>query len=220
MQCSFCGRINPDGSRFCNACGAQLDLVHCPQCGAVYESGTARCSACGYGADAVASDVSTAVGAGSHGAQDRRIEVMERMHAGPGFDPRREPPAPSGAAGAVSAAARGPRLALGLLVAMAVCAAVYIIAVGYEHADTQASAPGATSPNAALPPPPMQAAQGRIRAADPHSERGAGTQRTMPARQDDPACPAGVAALGLCGPGTQHAEPSVASGLRGPPGSP
>lgn len=34
-QCPYCDHHSPEGSKFCNACGAALHLVPCPHCGAV-----------------------------------------------------------------------------------------------------------------------------------------------------------------------------------------
>ena len=44
--CSFCQRLNPADSKFCNACGAPLPLVPCERCGAVNEPGATACYQC------------------------------------------------------------------------------------------------------------------------------------------------------------------------------
>jgi hypothetical protein len=46
-QCPYCDRVNPAGSKFCNACGAPLYLVPCSQCGAVNEAAATKCRQCG-----------------------------------------------------------------------------------------------------------------------------------------------------------------------------
>ena len=46
MTCSQCQRENPKGARFCNACGAQLELP-CPQCDHLNPPGSRFCNDCG-----------------------------------------------------------------------------------------------------------------------------------------------------------------------------
>ncbi len=46
MQCPSCSSDNPDGARFCDACGAQLPAA-CPACGASNRSSAKFCGACG-----------------------------------------------------------------------------------------------------------------------------------------------------------------------------
>ena len=46
MLCSSCGRDNQPGSRFCNSCGAQLELP-CPACGRSNPPGSSFCNGCG-----------------------------------------------------------------------------------------------------------------------------------------------------------------------------
>ena len=45
--CTFCQRVNPADSKFCNACGAPLPLVPCARCGAVNDPGATACYQCG-----------------------------------------------------------------------------------------------------------------------------------------------------------------------------
>ena len=45
-QCPFCERVNPSDARFCNACGAPLQLRPCPQCGAVNDAAATTCHQC------------------------------------------------------------------------------------------------------------------------------------------------------------------------------
>ena len=47
MQCLQCQHENPDGSRFCNACGAKLDMT-CPACTHVNPPGSRFCNNCGH----------------------------------------------------------------------------------------------------------------------------------------------------------------------------
>jgi hypothetical protein len=44
--CPFCEHVNPADSKFCNACGGALHLVHCPRCGAVNDVTATACYQC------------------------------------------------------------------------------------------------------------------------------------------------------------------------------
>jgi class 3 adenylate cyclase/tetratricopeptide (TPR) repeat protein len=46
MRCPRCGQDNPPGSRFCNACGAALEVA-CPACGHRNSIGSRFCNECG-----------------------------------------------------------------------------------------------------------------------------------------------------------------------------
>jgi len=46
MICPHCRHDNPQGAKFCNACGAQLEAA-CPACGQVNPPGSRFCNACG-----------------------------------------------------------------------------------------------------------------------------------------------------------------------------
>jgi len=43
MRCALCRQDNPGGARFCNGCGARLELT-CPSCGHVNPSGSRFCN--------------------------------------------------------------------------------------------------------------------------------------------------------------------------------
>ena len=48
--CPNCDTVNPEGVKFCQECGAQLNLsgkVKCPACGAEFAPGTKFCGECG-----------------------------------------------------------------------------------------------------------------------------------------------------------------------------
>jgi len=47
LVCSFCAHSNPEGSKFCNACGSQLNLRPCSRCAAINPDSAAWCSQCG-----------------------------------------------------------------------------------------------------------------------------------------------------------------------------
>jgi class 3 adenylate cyclase len=47
MDCPQCQHANPAGARFCNACGAKLEVI-CPACGQVNPPGSRFCNACGH----------------------------------------------------------------------------------------------------------------------------------------------------------------------------
>ena len=53
MQCPNCGAANPDGKKFCTACGASLQL-RCPACGGENLSGAKFCGDCGWCLDVAA----------------------------------------------------------------------------------------------------------------------------------------------------------------------
>ena len=46
MQCPQCQHENPEAAKFCNACGAKLDVA-CPQCAHVNPLGSRFCNECG-----------------------------------------------------------------------------------------------------------------------------------------------------------------------------
>src|SRR4029453_8047580 len=45
--CAFCSHANPAGSRFCNECGASLDLNLCGHCEEINHQRAATCHKCG-----------------------------------------------------------------------------------------------------------------------------------------------------------------------------
>jgi len=47
MKCPKCHFDNPDEAKFCNECGAKIELA-CPQCSAINPSGSKFCNQCGY----------------------------------------------------------------------------------------------------------------------------------------------------------------------------
>jgi len=53
-RCRFCTHDNPDGARFCNACGSPLHLKPCPHCEAVNDTAAAQCYECGAALEAIA----------------------------------------------------------------------------------------------------------------------------------------------------------------------
>jgi len=46
-QCRFCGHVNPDGARYCNECGSQLNLKPCRLCDAINDVAAEHCHKCG-----------------------------------------------------------------------------------------------------------------------------------------------------------------------------
>jgi hypothetical protein len=54
ISCSSCQHTNPDGARFCNACGAPL-AVTCPACSHHNPPASRFCNACGHQLAAVVS---------------------------------------------------------------------------------------------------------------------------------------------------------------------
>src|SRR5437868_2685668 len=47
LSCTFCAHRNPEGSKFCNACGSPLNLAPCPRCEAINNLANLECSQCG-----------------------------------------------------------------------------------------------------------------------------------------------------------------------------
>ena len=46
MRCPQCQQDNPAGARFCNGCGARVELA-CPACNHVNAPGSRFCNSCG-----------------------------------------------------------------------------------------------------------------------------------------------------------------------------
>jgi len=46
-RCPSCGHQNPEGTKFCQECGAKLGKTFCTACGAELAPGTRFCGACG-----------------------------------------------------------------------------------------------------------------------------------------------------------------------------
>ena len=47
LPCNFCTHDNPEGSRFCNACGSPLNLTQCSSCEAINSVSAEECFQCG-----------------------------------------------------------------------------------------------------------------------------------------------------------------------------
>jgi len=47
LPCNFCTHGNPEGSRFCNACGSPLNLTQCSWCEAINSVSSEECFQCG-----------------------------------------------------------------------------------------------------------------------------------------------------------------------------
>ena len=62
--CPHCQQDNPEGARFCSACGAKLEAV-CPKCGQGNPPGSRFCNECGL-------DVEEAPSKGQHQEPERR----------------------------------------------------------------------------------------------------------------------------------------------------
>ncbi len=87
--CAFCERINPPDSKYCNACGAPLDLVPCARCGAVNDSTAPKCHQCGAAwpgstlggltRSSSATEASDATGSGARTAEDRTQPIADGL---------------------------------------------------------------------------------------------------------------------------------------------
>ncbi len=58
MKCPRCQEENPAGARFCNGCGARLELV-CQACSQTNPAGSRFCNDCGKPLDSAAASVPT-----------------------------------------------------------------------------------------------------------------------------------------------------------------
>jgi len=47
LRCPSCGFTNPEGTKFCQECGAKMGASHCTSCGAELAPGTRFCGECG-----------------------------------------------------------------------------------------------------------------------------------------------------------------------------
>ena len=88
MHCPFCENDNPADSRFCNACGAQLNLAPCLRCGAVNEAQARTCFQCHARLggdqpeiDAATADVVSTPERPARNSAEHRFEIMESMTA-------------------------------------------------------------------------------------------------------------------------------------------
>lgn len=82
MNCIKCGQTIPDGSLFCNHCGAKQE-TRCPECGAVLPAGSRFCNQCGAAVNAqpkpaAPSFVSAPAAVGKHvyGCSEKQGEMV------------------------------------------------------------------------------------------------------------------------------------------------
>ena len=47
LRCPSCGHSNPEGTKFCQECGARMGSSACVSCGAPLQAGTRFCGECG-----------------------------------------------------------------------------------------------------------------------------------------------------------------------------
>lgn len=57
MKCPKCQFENPEGAKFCNECGAKMELA-CPACGKVNAPGSKFCNECGHSLKTPSKDLS------------------------------------------------------------------------------------------------------------------------------------------------------------------
>jgi hypothetical protein len=93
MQCARCEQENPPGARFCNSCGAGLELA-CSSCGHSNPAGSRFCNHCG-----------ASLGATPNQAGPRFLRGIVHSQA-----PRREDPHVPGGPGGRAQVRDGPRL--------------------------------------------------------------------------------------------------------------
>lgn len=190
MQCPFCDSLNPQGARFCSACGAQLNLVPCPRCGAVNDAAALRCHQCDEGVSVSGSDAGRA-SASRLSSCDRRAEALERIAAAP----------PAGAPAILRSLAKlAPlRLAMVVLVLTAASAGSYLLLVGRHVSETSPDPEQDASSSATRPIRAARSSNGPVAAvpANPGSADPQGADRAARSAAA-PTCTRGVAALGLC----------------------
>jgi hypothetical protein len=73
LTCAACGAENPDGARFCMACGAQLER-RCPSCGTPAPPAARFCMNCGQGLEGAV--VAPAVPAEAPPEERRQVTVL------------------------------------------------------------------------------------------------------------------------------------------------
>ena len=77
MTCSACGHANPDGARFCGACGTALGAtVPCPSCGTTNPSGQRFCNGCGARLEALEPVTRTPGGEPALAGERKQVTVL------------------------------------------------------------------------------------------------------------------------------------------------
>ena len=149
VRCRFCDHHNPEGARFCNACGSPVHLKPCPQCEAVNDVAAAECYECGAALEIGAAPAGLAAVA-EHAAADAAQPAAESRHVPESFGARlAELPPVEGSANLAAAErreafARTSRTSRALFFAVALLAVAAVGYYGYEHA-RQGSSRGETA---------------------------------------------------------------------------
>ena len=112
-RCPFCTNANPQGSRYCNACGSPLHLRPCPHCEAVNDVAAQACHRCGavlgFARDTEPPPVAAQLTRAGHAAELHELEVALARISVDGRAPATPLPAAAGAA--LSAQNAGTRAA-------------------------------------------------------------------------------------------------------------
>jgi Double zinc ribbon len=224
MHCPFCENDNPADSRFCNACGAQLNLAPCLRCGAVNEARAETCFQCHarLSGDRVESDITITDAEGTpepppRSSAEHRFEIMESITA-----ESITAAAPDMFAGTsrTDSSQRSHRFyyaAIAVLVLILVAVPVYVsnqqsvVDAPYASSVTEASL--GTRPIKARGAPSEEPKNVAREATGTREATGVqpGAAKSASATGDAP-CTPGVAALGLCTPA--HERPEDTAGGR------
>jgi hypothetical protein len=219
MHCPFCEKDNPADSRFCNACGAQLNLAPCLRCGAVNEAQAQTCFQCRarlggdqVEADTTIADVESSPPRPARSPIEHRFEIMESITAA----------APDVFAGTSKADSglRSHRVyvaAIAVLLLILVAVPIYVSnrqsAVDTPIASSVTEASLGTRPIKARGAPSEDPKNVTSEATGTREMTGAqpGAAKGTAATGGAP-CTPGVAALGLCTPA--HEQPEDPAGGR------
>lgn len=213
LHCPFCENDNPADSRFCNACGAQLNLAPCLRCGAVNEAQAQTCFQCHarlsgdqVETDTTIADVESTPERPARSSAEHRFEIMESITAA----------APDVFAGTSKAdsSQRSHRFylaAIAVLLLILVAVPVYVsnqqsvIDTPFASSITEASL--GTRPIKARGAPSENPKNVTREAIGTREVTGAqpGTAKSASATGGAP-CTPGVAALGLCTPAHERTE--------------
>jgi Double zinc ribbon len=218
MHCPFCENDNPADSRFCNACGAQLNLAPCLRCGAVNEAQAQTCFQCHarLGGDQVETDTTIAEIEGiperpARSPAEHRFEIMESITAA----------APHVFAGTSKAdsSQRSHRLYVAAIVVLLLI--LFAVPVYVSNQQSVVDTPFASSvTEASLGTRPIKARGAPSENPKNVTREATGTQEITGARPgaakgasatEGAPCTPGVAALGLCTPERERPEDPAGS---------
>lgn len=180
-RCPYCEHVSPQGSKFCNACGAALHLLPCPHCGAVNDvtlfSACARCNGdLGPALDKLDTAADPAPAFSSDATPDTTPDkaALEAAAAAPAWADLQADPQPP----ALQTANWALRLSIGLvllIVTGAVGTYTYVKRMNTEARLVKAAlgsvVPERTSANATMPAPMLAASSAPVAETEPDQPR-------------------------------------------------